>query len=217
MMNLNTLTKSPVTHALITGWTLVVLGLGNGGCQYMQTGEGQGTAAGAGAGAVAGGLLGLLFKDKRLAVPLIALAGAGVGALIGQQIGKAVDEKRKKYDTEEKFMDAQVKDAREKRQAVATLNNSLKSEIAGLRRQQGVNSAQAALQAKDLEEKSNVDKILTGLDNDIKINTEALRTTKTDPSHTAGLKDEVARMEKERDELTARRNELLGIQGKPTT
>jgi hypothetical protein len=89
-----------------------------------------GGAAGAGVGALAGG------KHHRGEGALIGgLAGAAAGGFIGYKIGESVEAEKRKYATEEAFLQKQVAQAQDERNRIADENASLKDEIAALRLQ----------------------------------------------------------------------------------
>lgn len=97
------------------------------------TDEARTKAEGAAVGGVLGGLLGYVFggKSKAKSVAVGAAIGAGVGYVVADEIAK----RKKKYATEEQFLDGELQHATEFNATAREYNQQLKEEIAALEAQ----------------------------------------------------------------------------------
>ena len=116
---------------------IIVLGMGLSGCASTPTNgteprskddqartKTEGVALGALLGAVLGAAVG--DDDRAVGALIGATVGAGAGYLVGQEIAK----RKKKYATEEEFLDSEIASAREFNLTAATYNASLEQDIA---------------------------------------------------------------------------------------
>ena len=160
-----------------------------------------GAAAGTGIGAAAASLSGGDSKDVKKAMVIGAVAGAVVGGVIGNRWGASVVKKKEKYTSTEKWIQDNIKQMDTRIGQANQLNESLKKQIASLKKnnQKLDSSALAKLQ-------NDVNKKISLLDTDISNATQAKQDAKG--AEATRLRQQLSDLRSIKGSITSRMSEL---------
>jgi hypothetical protein len=212
--------KLSVTRASVVALLVASMGASGGGCQSSGDPKTMNTAGGAIIGGALGAGIGAIASphNRGTGAAIGAAAGALAGGLIGYKVGENVEKEKKKYDSEEKFLQHQIETARAERQRAQEANDRLRDEVNALRKQ--YDDATAAGKAQESQVRAQVQNRAAQLAGDklkvdqrIEFYKESINRVdrKQNEQLVAQLQEEIKGLEAQSQNLQARREAMSKI------
>ena len=212
--------KSKVVRAAVVAMLIGSIGASGGGCQSNGDPKALNTAGGALIGGALGAGIGAIASphNRGTGAAIGGAAGALAGGLIGYKVGENVEKEKKKYDSEEKFLQHQVQTAKAERQRAQEENDRLREEVNALRKQ--YDDATAAGKTQEGQVRAQVQGRVAQLASDkqkvdqrIEFYKESIKRCdrKQNEQLVAQLQDEIKGLEAQSQNLQARREAMSKI------
>jgi uncharacterized protein YcfJ len=212
--------KSKVVRAAVVALLVGSIGASTGGCQSNGDPKAMNTAGGAIIGGALGAGIGAIASphNRGTGAAIGGAAGALAGGFIGYKVGESVEREKKKYDSEEKFLQRQVETARAERQRAQEENDRLRDEVNALRKQ--YDDASAAGKSQEGQVRAQVQSRVARLASDkqkvdqrVEFYKESIkRCDRTQNAQlVAQLQDEIKGLEAQSQNLQARREAMSKI------